>query len=134
MWKSSHTSSLLVFYLFTSTFFSVPFKLWKIINLKHFSKIKLEIWEGAVNLPMMSKGQGFRKNWKLMSPRRQKVTFLESWAKQLKVMLWILFLIDFRFTDSWGFGEARQFWEPSFKWPNFPNIISNISKANEIHL
>ena len=38
----------------------------------------LEIWEGAVNLLMRSRGQGFKKTWKLMSPRRWEVIFPES--------------------------------------------------------
>ena len=49
----------------------ILFKLWKVINLKHFSEIKLEIWESAINVPMRYSEQGFRKIWKFMLDARK---------------------------------------------------------------
>ena len=40
------------------------------VYFKQFSEMKLEIWEGTVNLPIRSRGQGFIKTWKLMLDAR----------------------------------------------------------------
>ena len=59
---------------------------WRIFAQKNFYQdkrviLQLEIWKGAVNYPIRSRGQGFeKKNWKFISPRLQEVKFPGSWA------------------------------------------------------
>ena len=47
-------------------------------------------------------GRTSDKIWPLVSPRCQEVIFPGSSTKQLKIMLWFLFLIDCKFIDFSG--------------------------------